>query len=49
MKTIFFAAGSDGDIHTHFGLGCELRDGLCEVVFLILLNYVEMARTGDHT
>lgn len=44
MKTIIFAAGSDGDIHPHLGLGCELRARGHQVIFITTFDYVEMAR-----
>lgn len=44
MKAIIFADGSDGDIHPHLGLGCELRSRGHHVVFITTLNYVGIAR-----
>lgn len=41
MKVILFAAGSDGDIHPHLGLGCELKARGHEVLFLTTFDYVE--------
>lgn len=45
MKAIIFAAGSDGDIHPHLGIGCELIARGHQVVFITSLNYVKMARS----
>lgn len=44
MKVIIFAAGSDGDIHPHLGVGCELVARGHQVLFITSLNYIEMAR-----
>jgi rhamnosyltransferase subunit B len=44
MKIIMFAAGSDGDIHPHLGVGCELLSRGHQVVFVTSLNYVDVAR-----
>lgn len=45
MKVIFIAAGSDGDIHPHLGLGCELRSRGHEVLFFTTFDFVESARS----
>lgn len=44
MKVIFLSAGSDGDIHPHLGLGCELTARGHEVLFLTSFEYIDMAR-----
>lgn len=44
VKIIFLAAGSDGDIHPHLGLGRELMARGHKVVFLTSFDYVDMAR-----
>jgi rhamnosyltransferase subunit B len=44
MKVIFLAAGSDGDINPHLGLGCELKARGHEVLFLTTFDYVESVR-----
>jgi rhamnosyltransferase subunit B len=44
IKAIIFAAGSDGDIHPHLGLGCELVSRGHQVLFITSLNYIEMAK-----
>jgi rhamnosyltransferase subunit B len=44
FKVILLAAGSDGDIHPHLGLGRELLTRGHEVIFLTTSEYTEMAR-----
>jgi rhamnosyltransferase subunit B len=44
IKVIFLAAGSDGDIHPHLGLGRELIARGHKVLFLTSFDYIDMAR-----
>jgi rhamnosyltransferase subunit B len=44
IKAIFLAAGSDGDIHPHLGLGRELMARGHKVLFLTSFDYIDMAR-----
>lgn len=44
IKVIFLAAGSDGDIHPHLGVGRELMARGHQVLFLTSFDYVDMAR-----
>jgi rhamnosyltransferase subunit B len=43
LKAIIFAAGSDGDIHPHLGLGCELMSRGHHVVFISTPRHVAQA------
>ncbi len=44
LKAIVFADGSDGDIHPHLGLGCELTARGHHVIFITTLKYIDVAR-----
>ncbi len=44
MKAIIFAAGSDGEIHPHLGIGRALAARGHDVVFITTFNYVSVAR-----
>jgi len=44
MNAIIFAAGSDGEIYPHLGLGLELMERGHHVLFITTFNYVEIAR-----
>ncbi|WP_266157035.1 glycosyltransferase [Dyella silvatica] len=44
MKAIIFAAGSDGDIHPHLGIGCELLARGHQVVFITTSEYIDAAK-----
>lgn len=44
MKAIIFAAGSDGEIYPHLGIGRELMSRGYRVVFITTFNYVDAAR-----
>lgn len=44
MRAIIFAAGSDGEIHPHLGIGRELMARGHEVVFITTFDYVDAAR-----
>ncbi|MFC5742974.1 glycosyltransferase [Dyella tabacisoli] len=44
MKAIIFAAGSDGDIHPHLGIGCELLARGHQVIFITTAEHLDAAR-----
>ncbi len=44
MKIVLLAAGSDGDIHPHLGLGRELMARGHRVLFLTSFDYIDVAR-----
>ncbi|WP_158819610.1 glycosyltransferase [Granulicella sp. S156] len=44
MNAIIFAAGSDGEIHPHLGIGRELMARGHHVTFITTFDYVEIAR-----
>jgi rhamnosyltransferase subunit B len=43
IRAFIFAAGSDGDIHPHLGLGSELAARGHEVLFLTSFDYLDLA------
>ena len=44
MRAIIFAAGSDGEIHPHLGIGRELMERGHHVTFITTFDYVDVAR-----
>ncbi len=44
MKVILFAAGSDGEIHPHLGIGRALMERGHHIVFITTFNYVAAAQ-----
>jgi rhamnosyltransferase subunit B len=44
MRAIIFAAGSDGEIHPHLGIGRELMARGHHVIFITTFDYVDAAR-----
>lgn len=45
IRALIFAAGSDGDIHPHLGLGSELAARGHEVLFLTSFDYLDLMRS----
>ncbi len=45
MKAVIFAAGSDGDIHPHLGVGSALAARGHKVLFLTSFDYLDLARS----
>jgi rhamnosyltransferase subunit B len=44
MRAIIFAAGSDGEIHPHLGIGRELMARGHHVIFITTFDYADVAR-----